>query len=379
MERARTFGTVSFVITALLALIAIHGQATSAENVAVERSGRFKILGPFAHRNLALYLVKGKDVIRNTKFVTLERALKDERVTVGETGEVRSLLISSTYTEEYVFIQAGDIVRGGKQDRTLRTDLIVPPGAKKMALQSFCVERGRWRARGAEEVEAFSMSGNQVASRDLRIATRYRKSQQDVWDNVADLQEKLADNAGKPVQSPLSSSSLELTLENKDVKEHAEEYVKALTDIIKGRQHVVGFVFAINGQLNTAEVYGSEDLFRQLWPKLLRTVAVEAFAELKEDERFKAPSTKAAAAFLEYPEKSKVQRSRINDWLIAITHDGEDKVIFESLFTKEHALVHVSTVRMDAKGRRELRRGRPLQPLQQNQLPNPPQEQERRR
>ena len=375
MKRIRRIVSTSFVIAVLSTLAVIHVRATASENVTAEQSGRFKIVGPFTHRNLALYLVKGKDVIRKTKFVTLEHALKDEKVTVEETGNVRSLVISSTYAEEYVFIQAGDIVRGGKQDRTLSTDLIVPPGAKKMPLQSFCVESGRWQGRGTEKVDKFSMSTNQVASRELRVANRYRRSQQEVWNNVADLQEKLAHNVGKSVQSPVSSSSLELTLGNKDVRKHAEEYVTALIDTIKGRKHIIGFVFAINGQLNTAEVYGSEDLFSQLWPKLLRTAAVEAFAELKKDEHIKAPSAKAAAAFLEYPEKSQVQRNRINNWLTAITHEGKDKVIFESLFTNEHALVHVTTVRVDEKDRRKLRSGQLQQPLQQNQLLNRSQEQ----
>jgi hypothetical protein len=291
--------STSFVIVVLLILAAIPIRAIASENITTEQTGRFKILGPFTHRNLALYLVKGKDVIRKTRFVTLEQALKDEKVTVGETGNVRNLVISSTYAEEYVFIQAGDIVKGGKQDRTLSTDLIVPPGAKKIPLQSFCVESGRWRARGTEKADKFSMSSNQVASRDLRIASRYRRSQQEVWDNAAELQEKLSTNVGKSVQSQVSSSSLELTLGNKDVRKHAEKYVNALRDIIKDRKHIIGFVFAINGQLNTAEVYGSEDLFRQLWSKLLRTTAIEAFAELKKDKHFKAPSTKAAALCLE--------------------------------------------------------------------------------
>ncbi len=300
--------------------------------------------------------------------------MKDGKVTVGETGNVRSLVISSKYAEEYVFIQAGDIVRGGKQDRTLSTDIIVPPGAKKISLQSFCVESGRWRGRGSEKTDSFSMSTNQMASRKLRVANRYSRSQQDVWDSVADLQDKLTSNAGKSVRSPLSSSSLELTLVNKDVEKHAEEYVKALIDIVKGRKHIVGFVFAINGQLNTAEVYGSEDLFSRLWPKLLRTAAIEAFAELNKDERSKAPSTEAAAVFLEYPQKSQVLRNRINDWLIAITHEGKDKVIFESLFTKEHALVHINTVRVDEKDRLKFRNDQ----LQQNQSPYRQQGRQRR-
>ena len=369
----------SFVIVVLLVLAVIPIRAIASENITTEQSGRFKILGPFTHRNLTIYLVKGKDVIRKTRFVTLEQALKDGKVTVGETGNVSSLVISSMYDEEYVFIQAGDIVKGGKQDRTLSTDLIVPPRAKKMPLQSFCVESGRWRARGTEEVDKFSMSGNQVASRDLRVASRYRRSQKEVWDNAAELQDKLSHNVGKSVQSQASPSSLELTLGNKDVRKHAQDYVNALRNIIKDRKHIIGFVFAINGQLNTAEVYGSEDLFRQLWPKLLRTAAVEAFAELKKDKHFKAPTIKAAAVFLEYPGESQVRRNPVNDWLTAIIHEGKEKVIFESLFLKEHALVHVTTVRIDEKDRLKPLIRQPQQSLQQNQYQNLQQERRRRR
>jgi hypothetical protein len=379
MKCNRQILTASFVIVAVVILSAVHVQATASEKITTEQSSRFKILGPFTHRNLSLYLVKGKDAIRKTKFVTLEQALKDEKVIVSETGNVGKLAISSTYTEEYVFIQAGDIVRGGKQDRTLSTDLIVPPDVKNMPLQSFCVESGRWRARGSEKVDKFSLSTNQVASRQLRIATRYQESQQQVWSGVADLQDKLADNVGKNVQSPESSSSLELTLENKDVKRHAEEYISALIDITKGRKHIVGFAFAINGQLSTAEVYGSEDLFSRLWPKLLRTAAVEAFAELKKEEQSGSPSAKVAAAFMEYPEKSQVQRTKTNDWLITIRHESKNKVIFESLFTKEHALVHVNIVRMDEDERRTLQHEPLRQSLQQNELPNRLPEQLRRR
>jgi hypothetical protein len=371
--------STSFVIVVLFSLAVMPIRAFASESITTEESGRFKVLGPFTNRNLTLYLVKGKDVIKKTKFVTLEQALKDGKVMVVETGDVRNLVISSNYVKEYVFIQAGDIVKGGKQDRTLSTDLIVPPGVEKIPLQSFCVESGRWQARGSEKVDEFSMSSNQVASRDLRVASRYRKSQKEVWDNAAELQDKLSHNVGKSVKSPVSSSSLELTLGDKDVRKHAQDYVDALRNVIRGRKHIIGFVFAINGQLNTAEVYGSEDLFKQLWPKLLRTAAVEAFAELKKDKHFKAPSTKAAAVFLEYPRESQVQRNPVNDWLTAITHEGKDKVIFESLFLKEHTSVHVTTVRIEEKDWLKPRSRQPQQSLQQNQYQNLQQERQRRR
>ncbi len=336
------------VMLLLLVAFASFAHEIMPPSVTAVQSGRFTVHGPFTHRNLSVYLVEADDVIRDTKFVTLEQALKDRKVVIQETGNVQNLTISSKYKKEYVFIQSGDIIRGGKQDRTLSSDFIVPPGVKKMPLQSFCVERGRWQKRGGEDVSGFSYSSNQVASRKLRVANRYSKSQQQVWKNVDALQEKLAtNNAGKSVQSKKSASSLELTLENEDVKKHSLGYVENLQGIVKGRKNIVGFIFAINGELNTAEVYGSQDLFVQLWPKLLKTAAVEAFSEFSKSKHYPIPSVVSVAEFLEYPQESKVKRSKINDLLTTITHESKGKVIFESLFTKEHCLIHISTVRLE--------------------------------
>src|SRR5262249_22234745 len=86
--------------------------------------------------------------------------------------------------------------------------------------------------------------------------------------------------------SRVSTSSLQLTLENKLVKDTANDYVKNLSSIINGKRDVIGFVFAINGQINSADVYSSNALFAKLWPKMLQASAIEAIAELKAEEKF---------------------------------------------------------------------------------------------
>ena len=42
---------------------------------------------------------------------------------------------------------------------------------------------------------------------------------------------------------------------------------------------VIGFAFAINNELNSADVYSSNGLFKRFWPRLLKTAAIEAVAE----------------------------------------------------------------------------------------------------
>ena len=90
-----------------------------------------------------------------------------------------------------VFVQSGDIVRGGQQDRVLAVDLIVPARSGKISIAAFCVESGRWEKRGDEEAGKFNGSSDRIASRDLKIAANGSKSQSEVWKKVAEAQDKL--------------------------------------------------------------------------------------------------------------------------------------------------------------------------------------------
>ena len=73
----------------------------------------------------------------------------------SETGNVNSLAIENL-GDQAVFVQAGDIVKGGQQDRTLTVSLLLPPKSGRVPIASFCVEHGRWSARGGEDARSFS-------------------------------------------------------------------------------------------------------------------------------------------------------------------------------------------------------------------------------
>ena len=74
---------------------------------------------------------------------------------------------------------------------------------------------------------------------------------------------------------------------------------------------VVGYVFAVNGKLNSADLYPSNALFRKMWAKLLRASATEAIAE--SDMTSSAgtpPSADAVMAFLETSEAGVASKTR---------------------------------------------------------------------
>src|SRR5205807_10387558 len=113
----------------------------------------------------------------------------------------------------------------------------------------------------------------------------------------AKIQDKLSVNVGAKVASPTSASSLQLSLENDKLKDALATYVKALEPAGLEGSDIVGYAFAINGKINSADTYPSNGLFRKMWQKLLSATATEAIGE-RSSAVAPPPSLESVTAFL---------------------------------------------------------------------------------
>lgn len=301
-----------------------------------------RISGPYVYENLDVYLVHGPAPLESGAYVPLGRALQEKKVVVRETGTVSQLTIENV-SNETVFVQAGEIVKGGKQDRVLGTDLLLPPGSGPVPLPAHCVEQGRWQQRGAEAAHQFESSGASVAHKNLKIAN-YAGSQHEVWANVSRVQEQLAKNLGGAVRSAESGSSLQLTLENDRVRQGVEGYVRALEGLLSSHPDAIGFAFAVNGELNSADVYGSHELFAGLWPKLLRASATEAVAERKGGAHT-PPSLAAVQALLAQGDEGARTEKAPHAGTRTVTRETSSRLVVETHETaRRDRFVHRSYV-----------------------------------
>ncbi len=249
----------------------------------------------YTYKNLTVFLIQGEDqVTRN--YITLEEAMDRKMIVLHETGNVGELSVDNK-SDHYVFIMAGDIVKGGRQDRTIGEDIVLNPGSKNIPLKSFCVEQSRWRQRGNESSAAFSASKNTLSSRNLKVAARSNKDQQEVWSEVSKYQDKASANAKADVKSTQSQTSLQLTLENEKLKTQVSEYIKAIQPAFEGKTNVLGFAFCVNGKVSTVETFGNAALFAKLQAKLLEAAANEAFAQYDEKITFTVPVWKDVEEF----------------------------------------------------------------------------------
>jgi hypothetical protein len=252
--------------------------------VASDNPAEFAISGPYTHENLSIFLLHGPDTLPPRNVLTLDEALAQGKAIVHETGTVNTLCVENLSDDSDLMMQNGDIVKGGRQDRVLRVAMILPPKSGPVAVESFCVEQGRWTNRGSESAAKFGTNPGQISGKDLKMAVNVGGVQGEVWKNVAVTQTALTVNNGTSVTMNASPTSLQLATENKELQAKLAAYRGPLSNILDGKTGVVGYAIAVNGKVTGAEVYGSSVLMAKAWKKAIDSAALEAFAEKKPAE-----------------------------------------------------------------------------------------------
>jgi hypothetical protein len=280
-------------------------------------SSAFKVLEPIGHGNLTVFPVVAPKSYATGEFLTLDEGLRSGEVVVTEYGNVRGLLrrrstlamqrdiaevnrlVLINNSKRPLLLLAGEIVTGGKQDRVIGKDRIVPSESDPVDLSVFCVEPGRWvassdhfgasgttYASGSAGVGGVS-SGTLMAEPSVRAKAMGDKDQNQVWAEVRKQQQSMtvevaAGASAVNADEIRSTSSYARVMENKDVKEKVDEVAKpieqnyqSLIKQLRDRK-AVGVVVAVNGRIIWADVFASTDLLERYWPKLVRSYASEA-------------------------------------------------------------------------------------------------------
>lgn len=297
-----------------------------------QRSGEYRISGPFTHDNLSVFLIHGliHGSAKPTKsLLTLEEAIAQHKVVVFETRNVNELSIENISGED-VFIESGDIVKGGAQDRTLKDDFILPTKSGRVNINAFCVEHGRWTARGNEPVATFNASTDSLATKDLKMAVRVKEDQRSVWDRVAAAQASISSALRSDVRAADAPTSMAMTMQTPAVQKSIDGYLGDLKSVVDGKSDVIGYAFAINGKVNSADVYSSDELFSKLWPKLLRASAIEAVSEYQAGKKFDPATVAAVRVALQDAEAGKASARQVTDRISVVTKETPRNILFET-------------------------------------------------
>ena len=303
---------------ALLALAVIIPCLRAGETSA---GSNYQVLGPIRHGNLTIFPVVSSHSHDTSEFLTLDDGLRSGEVVVTEAGNASPLvrprrghqvwqeshnggaevnrLVLVNNSKRPLLLLAGEIVTGGKQDRIIGKDRLVPAESDPVDLSVFCVEPGRWVERSSK----FNAPGaNNIRGAMVQPSVRSKamadKDQQQVWNEVRTARGGAVSGLPAPVQAQVeATSSYAAVIENGEVQHKLEavaapvqeEYQSVIRQLRD--RNAVGVVVAVNGEVIWADIFASTNLLEKYWPKLVRSYAAESFVQ-----RTKSASVDAKAA-----------------------------------------------------------------------------------
>ena len=291
-------------------------------------SNDYKILAPITHGDLTIFPVVSGKSHDTSDFITLDEGIRSGDVVVTEVGNLHSSmrrrppyqtrpysgaevnrLVLVNNSKHPLILLAGEVVTGGKQDRVVGKDRIVPAESDPVDLAVFCVEHGRW----VESSTKFDTHASVMLQPSVRMKAMADQDQQKVWDEVANSRKNMSavmlaapganlstvevTSAQAQIDSTSSyAKARENSVVQKQVESITEPMQKSYESVIKQlrNQNAVGVVVAVKGHIVWADMFASSALLAKYWPKLLDSYATEALTmpgasgetSIKEAERF---------------------------------------------------------------------------------------------
>lgn len=374
-----------FMVAAVLSCLVValeHGKIVSASGGAAESSEAFRVLAPIESGNLLLFpVVRGNGKAGpSAPFLTLDEGLKNGAVEVTEAGKVRGLvrrrdngpaiwsdrgvgdqvntLVLVNNSDQPLLLLAGEIVTGGKQDRVIAKDRIVPPGGDPIDLSVFCIEPGRWVESSAVFGASAKGAMNSIMVQPtVREQAMVAKDQQQVWNSVhgsiAALTAAPAPASGGPMlASPLpSNTSYAKAMQSEEFKAKVDD---AAAPVMKSREAIIaqlkkegaiGVVVAVRGEIVWADLFSSTDLLSRYWTKLVRSYAAES---LNPGETHPAPTVADAQRFLGAPNGgTETSEGSVGIYRYReLKAGGTETFVLESLLPDAKYDVHISKLKV---------------------------------
>jgi hypothetical protein len=219
----------------------------------------------YTFKNLRLIPIRANDEFRRILgnlgyYISLQEAIDRDKVAINEinrSGRVNTLLVRNL-SSDTLFIMSGEILIGGKQDRVVANDILIPPNNGQTKLRVFCVEQGRWRYKksGTGFTSYYSM-----ANEHLRDIIDHRGDQQTVWKEVSKSNKKDGVNS--------ATDAYTAHAENRAFRRQEQEYMDFFENVFNGQDDVIGVIAVTGNVIEGADLFVSNRLFKQEYGKLI--------------------------------------------------------------------------------------------------------------
>jgi ARG/rhodanese/phosphatase superfamily protein len=319
---------IGFTAVALLvAIVGLFAGKSPVKAGEIPSASGYKVLAPIRHGNLTVFPVVAQKNHDTSDFLTLDEGLRSGEVVVSEYGSIRPMmrrrpfhlipepsggaevnrLVLVNNAKRPLLLLAGEIVTGGKQDRVIGKDRLVPAESDPIDLSVFCVEPGRWVGTSSKFGAGYRGGVVPMAAPGVRSKAMADKDQTKVWAEVRKAQNEVV--AGMAPSAPTAAVELQSTssyarvMDNEAVRKQVDSIAVPIENSYRGLmkqlrdQNALGVVVAVNGEIIWADIFASTDLLQKYWPKLVRSYASEAMVTRAKS---KDVDERSAQAFLDH-------------------------------------------------------------------------------
>ncbi len=252
---------------------------------------------PLVYQNITLVPVTTSNPGPFPSYTLLEEGLGNKTLRVRElagsdqSASVNEVEIKNT-GKEPVFLLSGEMILGGKQDRILQSDAIIPSHGTWTRVPVFCVEHGRWNGQRMEFASGGALAHGRLAEAALT------GDQSKVWEEVA------RKNGVEGTEN--ETGTYRRTVQDGRLRERIARHRAVIKGMLP-RGRLAGFVFAVNGEVRVADLFGNPVLLDELADKLISAYVLEALEE-RTDAAAPPLSTTAAAQFVSSGKRAATKR-----------------------------------------------------------------------
>jgi ARG/rhodanese/phosphatase superfamily protein len=216
-----------------------------------------------AHGGLTVFWLHASAAPTPLALATLDEARVAGGLLVTERAQAAvSDLVIENRGPVHVLLLAGEILQGGKQNRIVVEDVLVPPRSGPLTLPVYCVEQGRWQGAGSQ----FTTRETLAAPR-LREKVLERSDQREVWAEV--------DRYARRAAAPSATASYQAIPDKPEVQAQQKDVEAAIGgEIAPGAQ---GAALFVGETLAGLDLFQDGSLFAREWSKLLRASTIEAY------------------------------------------------------------------------------------------------------
>jgi hypothetical protein len=301
----------------------------------------FGELQSFKNLQIIPLFTEGEEVL---VYLTLKEALEKRLLVVKEVSADASVpeLKVINNADVPVFLMDGEELAGAKQNRVLNTSILVKDKSE-LIIPVSCTEQGRWSYQSSEfynseNIMSHKMRGNKAVhvSSSLRESGSYHSDQGAIWENI----EEMSASAG--IHS--STGAMKDVFEGK--KDDLEEYMKVFQCI----PHQKGILVLVGGEVAGLDILSRESAFEVIFPKLLKSYAMDVVLEKKKKGSNPMP-LEEAKKFLQKIKDSEEKKYPSTGQGMDYRFEGEDVVGSALVFN--NTIIHMAFFKMSKEERVE--------------------------